>query len=79
MPKKTTRNRITQLDKPIGTPPHARKLGLLFEEDIDPESRGRSFRAFGRESSLLGVFFAILGEFTNTAPTGGGGQTPLHA
>lgn len=56
--------------------PHARKLGLLFEEDIDPESRGRSFRAFGRESSLLGVFFAILGEFTNTAPAGGAGK--LH-
>ncbi len=56
--------------------PHARKLGLLFDEDIDPESRGRSFRAFGRELSLLGVFFAILGEFTNTAPTGGAGK--LH-
>lgn len=61
---------------PTPVPPHARKLGLLFEEDIDPESRGRSFRAFGRESSLLGVFFAILGEFTNTAPTGGAGK--LH-
>lgn len=56
--------------------PHARKLGLLFDEDIDPESRAKSFRAFGRESSLLGVFFAILGEFTNTAPTGGAGK--LH-
>ncbi|MCI6773986.1 MAG: hypothetical protein MR570_08505, partial [Bifidobacterium pseudolongum] len=56
--------------------PHARKLGLLFDEDIDPESRGRSFRAFGRESSLLGVFFAILGEFTNMAPAGETGK--LH-
>lgn len=56
--------------------PHARKLGLLFDEDIDPESRAKSFRAFGRESSLLGVFFAILGEFTNMAPAGETGK--LH-
>lgn len=56
--------------------PHAQKLGLLFGEDIDPEGRSRSFRAFGRESSLLGIFFAILCEFTNTAPAGEAGK--LH-
>ncbi len=56
--------------------PLARKLGLLFDEDIDPESRAKSFRVFGRESSLLGVFFAILGEFATTAPAGDAGK--LH-
>ncbi len=35
--------------------PLARKLGLLFDEDIDPESRAKSFRVFGRESSLLSL------------------------
>ena len=56
--------------------PHARKLGLLFEEDADPENRDRAFRAFGRESSLFGIFFAILCEFTDTAPAGEAGK--LH-